>query len=412
MLAISGWMSLLGAAACDDGRGDDRDGATSLDARPDSGSDRAPDQPIDAAADGSPLVDAPAADSPAADSVADLPALADGREAGPAPPIQAKLDLLFVVDNSNSMAEEQGNLVNNFASFMQALGVTDGADGPDLHIAVVSSDLGAGAGTFSATSCPMGGDQGLFCRTQGSAAAADVCARCQVDTSQGRFLRTRSPNFTGSLGNAFSCMARLGTTGCGFEHTLGALTSALGAAQNGPFLRADAYLAFVIITDEDDCTAPADSALFASAIPDQEGSLRCALEGHACNGAHNTGAVDVDVPLAQCQTAGDGALRPVGALVNQVLAVKPDPTRIVAAGIFGWPLPGQEASARYRIGLVGTSRGQLPICQSGNGSAAVGLRVKRFVESFPNHTALSICQSDFRPALEQIAARIRTATGN
>jgi hypothetical protein len=57
-------------------------------------------------------------------------------------------------------------------------------------------------------------------------------------------------------------------------------------------------------------------------------------------------AVDVDLPLAQCQTASDGALRPVGALVNQVLAVKADPTRIVAAGIFGWPLPGQEASAR------------------------------------------------------------------
>ncbi len=70
-------------------------------------------------------------------------------------------------------------------------------------------------------------------------------------------------------------------------------------------------------------------------------------------------------------------------------------------------------TARYRIitsAGLGT-RGQAAVCQSMNGSATVGYRVKSFVESFPNHTTLSICQDDFRPALQQIADRIRAAAG-
>jgi hypothetical protein len=135
---------------------------------------------------------------------------------------------------------------------------------------------------------------------------------------------------------------------------------------------------------------------------------------HTCSGAHNDGTSDVNLGLEQCQAATDGAPLPIAGLVNQILALKPDPSRIIAAGIFGWPLPGDEPSARYRVTNVGPpdagSRGQQPICQSINGSATAGYRVKRFVESFPNHTAVRICQNDLRPALEQIAARIRAAT--
>ena len=55
---------------------------------------------------------------------------------------------------------------------------------------------------------------------------------------------------------------RSARAGCGFEHQFAAITRALGAdgrgaapAENQGFLRPDAYLAIVMITNEDDCSA-------------------------------------------------------------------------------------------------------------------------------------------------------------
>ena len=51
------------------------------------------------------------------------------------------LDILFVVDNSPSMIEEQQALATSFPRMIDALATLD--DGlPNLHIGVVTSDLG------------------------------------------------------------------------------------------------------------------------------------------------------------------------------------------------------------------------------------------------------------------------------
>src|SRR5262249_43123977 len=57
--------------------------------------------------------------------------------------INRQLDLLFMIDNSNSMASAQANLKANFSSFMSVLKGIDGGL-PDLHLAVVTSDMGVG----------------------------------------------------------------------------------------------------------------------------------------------------------------------------------------------------------------------------------------------------------------------------
>jgi hypothetical protein len=332
-----------------------------------------------------------------------------------------KVDIVFVVDNSGSMSEEQGNLSRNFPIFMNELNVP----GADLQIAVVSSDLGGGAGSAQSGCNTGGGDKGLFCTTRAgggmgmAGAQVDKCAQCSVDVSGGRFLRTVNPNFPGGMAgiaNTFTCMATLGTNGCGFEHSVGALTRALTNADNGNFVRDDAYLAFVLITDEDDCSAPPDSQMFATAIPGQDWSLRCALEAHTCGGAHNDGTVDVDRALTECQAASDGQLIPIKDLENIVLGVKKDPDQIIAAGIFGWPLPPNETTARYNIRAAGNfgggERGMRPVCESRNGSATPGLRVKQFVESFPNHSTYSICQDNFSEAMRRIGEKIKVILGS
>jgi len=314
------------------------------------------------------------------------------------------VDILFIVDDSGSMRQEQGNLSRNFPIFMDELA---GIQGADLQIAVASTDLGAGTGTPDNQCALAPGDGGVFCRAGGM----DLCSSCMIDTSNGRFLRTVNPNFPGDIRSAFTCIASMGTTGCGYEHSLGALRSALTAPENQGFVREDAYLAFVIITDEDDCTAPPDTDFFSMDSPGQSLSLRCSLQAHVCNGQRNTGMEEVDFPFSQCGTApADGVLVPLSDLVGSVLEVKKDPSLVIAAGIFGWP--SNEANARYEISPRGGGNLDLdPVCSSSNGSAIPAFRVRDFVQSFPNNSTYSICQDDFREAMRRIGEKIRATVG-
>ena len=94
----------------------------------------------------------------------------------------------------------------------------------------------------------------------------------------------------------FSCIAALGETGCGFEHQFAAILRALGAdgqrapAENQGFLRPDAYLAIVMLTNEDDCSETPGVKLFDTAsnttLASQFGppaNFRCNEFGHMCD---------------------------------------------------------------------------------------------------------------------------------
>jgi len=89
---------------------------------------------------------------------------------------------------------------------------------------------------------------------------------------------------------AFQCIAKLGTQGCGYEHSLESARRALDPQSNiNPgFLRDDAFLAIVFITDEDDCSAR-NPQLFdptQAALTDPLGpltSFRCFEFGITCD---------------------------------------------------------------------------------------------------------------------------------
>ena len=71
-----------------------------------------------------------------------------------------QLDLVFVIENAGSMHEAQDSLKRGFPALTGALEQAGGGL-PDTRIAIVSSDFGAGAGTF-ATTCSGRGDGGRF----------------------------------------------------------------------------------------------------------------------------------------------------------------------------------------------------------------------------------------------------------
>jgi len=318
-----------------------------------------------------------------------------------------KLDLLFMIDDSPSMSEEQANLARNFPRLIDALKKLP-AGFPDLHLGVLSSDMGAGAATL-AGSCGISlGDRGVL----------QVRSGCGLDPSKGRYLISQNGgtqnNFEGDIANVFACMANLGTNGCGFEHQLQSVRMALSGfvADNAGFLRSDAHLAVVYITDEDDCSAPANSTLFESlSYNGQDSSLRCSLAGHLCDGKAPPAAV-FSTPLAHCSAAPDGGgkLIPVSTFVDEMKQLHTQSVSVSVIG--GWP--ADMASANYAIGYDTDSfypdlLASLPICESANGKAVVELRMKQFVDAFgPAGQIMSICQDDFSNAMAQIVDLIST----
>ncbi|HET6585579.1 MAG TPA: hypothetical protein VFG69_19100 [Nannocystaceae bacterium] len=155
-----------------------------------------------------------------------------------------KVDLLFVIDDSGSMADEQINLVAAFPEFIDGMR-TRLADADGYNVGVISSDVYTGDFT-----CMPLVEGALITRTAGASSSNAVC---DPFTSGLRFMTEAD-----DLETKFACTAQIGTGGDGNERPAqalaAALSPALGAAGacNEGFLREDALLVVVLITDEED----------------------------------------------------------------------------------------------------------------------------------------------------------------
>src|SRR5687768_6797320 len=130
---------------------------------------------------------------------------------------QGQLDLLFMIDNSASPTSSIES-AREVAVLLEELAALPGG-GPDLHAGVVSSDLGAGGMSLGLGSCARrGGDRGVL-QTKPS---------CNVPGGA-RYLSV-APGALGSAAPTLRCMMELGVGGCGYEHQLASVTTALDAA--------------------------------------------------------------------------------------------------------------------------------------------------------------------------------------
>ena len=332
--------------------------------------------------------------------------------------ITRKLDVLFMIDDSTSMAPLQNKLTASFPAFMQVLeGLPTGL--PDVHIGVVSSSMGAGRNPDIAQ-CPPGGDRGVLQNLPRGA----TCARASLAAGQ-HFISNVAgiPNYTGDIADVFSCIAPLGDTGCGFEHQFASVLRALGAdGQPAPpgnvgFLRADAFLLVILITNEDDCSAPPDSALFDSSselVSDPLGPLqsyRCNEFGHLCGGQPPPRTPSGPTDLSgTCVSAEDGRLLRVADVVAALKNLKPnDPQKVLVAAITGPANP-------YVVDLTAP---ELPdphlwpvidhscTTKEPDGSVTFGdpsVRIQQWVSAFgENGVFESICGDTFKAALTDIA---------
>ncbi len=311
------------------------------------------------------------------------------------------IDILFMIDNSGAMAEEQAALVASFDRFIDVLSGTEGL--PNLHIGVVSSDVGAGS--YGSDKCEGSGDNGALQNTPAGNCSPPDDAYI-VDNGNGDGSRTR--NYQGALADTFSCIAQLGLSGCTFEQPLESLKRALEPSNSGNagFLRDDAWLVLVLLTNEDDCSA-SDSELY---NPNESGplgplaSFRCFEFGVVC---------DEDQPRTLgvktgCQSRENSTyLRPVSEYASFFKGLKSDPSDVIVAGITGNRAPVTVVRDNDGNPLLSNS------CVSVDSEATPAVRIASFLSSFPaRNVSTTICNDDLSDAITVIGELVTTALGS
>lgn len=150
-----------------------------------------------------------------------------------------KMDIVFVVDNSGSMGEEQANLASNFALVTGRLDAHGGGAGLDYRIAVTTTARTYDEKVFG---LPLGGEKG----DDGAFRGGCGMSRPWIERSDA------------NRATELSCAANVGADGSSLEMPLDAMrlavTDRIADGKNKGFLRDDALLAVVIMTDEDDCS--------------------------------------------------------------------------------------------------------------------------------------------------------------
>jgi hypothetical protein len=172
--------------------------------------------------------------------------------------VSDSVDVVFVVDNSGSMAGEQEQLGRAFSTFAQVL---EEKFGDIFHVAVVTTGMESAA----CPHCDFSITKSCINETQENGRFQD--RKGYITWSAG------TPTFdyvqdaacrvvTNSNADCFydvaleRGIALVGVNGCGYERGLAPLRKALKTLKgdyNAGFLRDDATLAVIVMSDEDDC---------------------------------------------------------------------------------------------------------------------------------------------------------------
>jgi MYXO-CTERM domain-containing protein len=369
---------------------------------------------------------------------------------------RGNLDILFMIDNSSSMTQLQQKMLDQDPSFMTVLqNLPNGL--PNIHVAVVSSDMGAPGDSTTSIMCTTAGDNGVFQST-----ARGTCANTTL-TPGATFISNvdGQANYTGNLTDVFGCIAQLGDRGCGFEQPLASVARALGAdgapppSQNANFLRPDAELAIIILTNEDDCSAPASSTIYSLNGGQQNvanplgpiANYRCNQFGHLCmdpasatptafiappikapaDAQGTTAAPTLNMTSCESNDSGTGLLTSVAGFVAGIRALKADPDHQIVVGAIAAPPTPYTVAWLPQSGGQNTQPGELwPLIEHSCGAAAgddvnplatmhptdgsfgdPAVRVAQWVHAFgDNGVVTSICDPNYAVAFQAIADKI------
>jgi hypothetical protein len=321
-------------------------------------------------------------------------------DTGPGCVTALPVDMLWVIDNSNSMMEEQNNLAINFRELIDVLtappdsdmdGVPDYPPVDDLRIGVVSTDLGIGP-HMGVVNCDAMGDDAQLVTMSRSADPACM----GVTTGADPWLSFHAGDDAMAFSQQFSCMARLGTTGCGLEQQLEA--SLRGVTESGGFVRADSLLAIVLVTDEEDCSA-ADDRIFDPSMDAELGTYRTRCADHP-ELLHPVDRYATQLAAFRLDRAGDVVFAAITGVPRDLVDV---PDLIDYEEILADPRMQYTRDPMDSTALA-------PACETpGIGSAIPARRIVQVVQRFAateDGIVQSICSGDLRPAIRAVASLV------
>lgn len=348
----------------------------------------------------------PELDAAGEDAAVDAAPLADsGPDASTRPPTRFA-DVLFVIDNSGTMEQEQASLRAAIPGFVRTLATGDVLDNDSVgtpatlednfppfegvNFGVVTTDLGTGGVTIQTCNLqPNGEDGNLRDRGEGPSCAASYPS---VTT-------WTAPEDPATATSTVSCIANVGTNGCGFEQQLEAMRLALDGRNDG-FLREDSTLIVVMITDENDCSNdPFTSRLFDESDPVVGGTslnLRCVQFSDRLHAISRY--VDTLDAIAE--------ERPVvfGVISGMPTALVPAPSEAVTAATIDTILADDDMV--FDVDPLIPNQ-LLSACTSTTGRADPAVRLLGVARGLGENVALeSICASDYSNFIRALGYRI------
>jgi len=330
--------------------------------------------------------------------------------------LSSQVDLLFVVDDSNSMTEEQALLAAQLPGFIDVLANPPDLDGDgagdyppieDVQVGVITTDMGTGGFRVPTCTEPNFGEDGIL-RTEGNTGIAGCSATYPP------FLSYRFGEDPAEFASQLSCVTVAGTGGCGFEQqleaglkavtpstspiTFGMGTSGHSDGANRGFVRPDSMLGVIFVTDEEDCSA-LDPELYnpSSSVYSGDLNLRC--------------------------FSFPGAVHPVERYVDGFRALRRERPDLFTIGVIAgipedlYPAGASEAAELDRILADPRMAEEIdpdmptrlrPSCNvAGRGLSFPPRRLVRLARAFEGQSVVtSICQADWTAAIQTIGRTI------
>ncbi|MBL4683743.1 MAG: hypothetical protein JKY37_04070 [Nannocystaceae bacterium] len=350
--------------------------------------------------------------------------------------LRRAVDILFVIDNSGSMGAEQGTLAQSFGAFIDVLEAQE--VGANYRIGVTTS---AGDGVLRATSCRSRLHEFIFESQLGTIneqqtgclnnCAIDVIELADPWVEKGDGGTNVPAGLT--MAQVLQCIGPQGINGPGFERPLESMHAAL-LDSTSDFLRDDALLAVVFVTDEADCSMdPATENWLVTqgqvfwTDPERPTSAVCWTAGVACSGgpgvyddcvAQDKGmdGFATDDPDAAILFTMQRYLDTMSVVAEQKQLSGGQSEVLVAllAGVpLDYPQTGVVVYEDSPLAGFDVEFGIGPGC--GQGTETLGsppgippVRLKEFAEAFqtdgPN--IFSICSDNYGVALADIAAKL------
>jgi hypothetical protein len=375
-----------------------------------------------------------------------------------------KVDLLFMVDNSASMTSKQNSLKDQFPHLIQVLSTgmrsaTDTAPFPpvkDMHLAVVSSDMGT-VGQSGIMSCDAnGGDDGRL----KNVSSGDPGCQATYPAFLSYDATKDNPN---QIGVDFACIASLGVTGCTYESQLEspfkALWPSIYADAKGNVVTPNPYTFLATtpaqMTGRGDLPPPDGSAGFLRKDINSPSLLGIILltdedDQSSQKTDYLANITDPTNPLARQGVQVRAFLNPqflydTSRYINGFKAIRPAlPNLVVFAAITGVPTDLVDARARMNVDFTDDAqrnayydkiakdpRMQQTVINAGNPQAAAlnptcsrtnrmgqqesavpATRIFNVVRGFgANGTIQSICADDYGPGMDAIIEIIARQLG-